>query len=474
MEKDSSVLNRLDHHSKDWMVACLDPFHDFQLSPAGLPDERTAPSVVQMHVESYTLTAPTSAGTGNWDASVAYTGFNTDKNPLLNASGGMYHRPSTALNSSIHDYVGSNILYGRPFGSLNIWAGAPGVSYHPASSVATAAGETAAALGSVIGSDRCRLVGTAFEIANTTAPLYRQGSLTVAQLQDCETDNGLCQYIDRAASYADPAYHKQTDRGPVFATTPAYLRAVPGSQTWAAESGVYAIPRMTTVPHEIRSYARGVTSNAGTGSVQVAVNSRIPICNDTEGFQATLEPAGMASFNSDFPTLAYSLPGFHPYGVSGFSPLQVFLTGLSPQTTLTITFRTIVEYFPSLGSVLLPLAQPSPGFDPKALRLYGEAVALAPYAVTIDQNPGGEYFRKVLNVLAKAAVLASGAFGELGPLVYGGGKILEHYTNAPRKPSQAGAKGPPRGKKQQQQQLKAGAGRVSTRSAGASSAPTRR
>jgi hypothetical protein len=65
--------------SKDaeaWLVACLDPYHDYQYDLEGLPDQRSAPSVVQTHNQSYSLTIPTSAGGGNWDASVLFTGIN--------------------------------------------------------------------------------------------------------------------------------------------------------------------------------------------------------------------------------------------------------------------------------------------------------------------------------------------------------------------------------------------------------------
>lgn len=360
-----------------------------------------------------TLTAPVSAGAGNWDASVLYTGVNTAINPAFDTIGGMVTEP----NSSYHDYDSSNLDGGQPFGSLNIWSGASGSSMSTGSPYAP--GDTYRRMGAVMGDDRCRVVGVAFEVHNTTADVYRQGSLTVAQLPDSADDAALTVYQD---VHAGGAINKefQADRCCLQACTLPPLMAVPGSQTWLAKQGVYVVPRMIEVPRRLNLYQPGsVVGSIGN-------NTRCPVLYGTDGKTATLSPSGSAFWPGGQQAI------LQPNAPSGFSPVQVFLTGLSPQSTITVTFRTIVEYFPSLGSVLLPNATPSPSFDPKALALYGAIIKNAPYAVPVGQNAAGDYFRKIMMIAAQAAKFLSPLAGEYAPLVYEAGSAVQTYLGKKR------------------------------------------
>lgn len=388
-----------DDEAKDWLKACLDPYHDFSLGSAGLPDERVTPSVVKMHNQSYTLTAPTSAGAGTWDASVLYTGFNSRISGF--AAGGMETLPDTrALNV---DYDSAVISLGQPFGALNIWAGASGTSM--TTGAPTTVGDTNFALGSVSAtSDRCRLLAVAFEIHNTTAEIYKQGSLTVAQLTEPPSDTSTIVYHDVGVLGLKDQWY-QADRCAPMANTLPPLLAVPGSQTWPLEKGVYAIPRMAVIPRD-------------TGTFGTENNGRIPIMVGSDGKVATPGPLGWYFW--DPPANTEQAPTFLPYRPSGFTPIQVFVSGASNQTSLTITLRTIVEYFPLLGSELLPLATPSPAYDPRVFEIYGRIVAEAPYAVPVGQNAGGDYFRKILYALSQALSIGSpymGAYGSLAKTI---------------------------------------------------------
>lgn len=381
--------------SQGWLTAALDPFHDFQYEVEGLPDERSAPSMVQIHNQSYTLTAPTSAAGATWDASVLYTGFNSVINETPGS--GMITVTGSAV---VHRYNHGALSTGTPFGSLNIWAGAAG------SVMSTGApgtiGDTEVSLGSVLSTDRCRLIGVGVEIHNTTAEVYRQGSLTVAQLPDVASDNFNVCYMDtNAAPYKDTS--AQADRAFIQASTLPPLMSVPGASTWPASEGVYAVPRMVFVPRDIYLYGTSATPGA---------SSRIPVLYGTDGKIASPEPKGCVSVAA-----GYEQTLFSARAPSGWSPLQVWFSGLSSQTTLTITYRTIVEYFPALGSPLLPTARPSPVFDPAALGCYSAVITEAPYAVPVNQNAAGEYFRKVLQILANATTISSPLFGAYAPLV---------------------------------------------------------
>jgi hypothetical protein len=270
------------------------------------------------------------------------------------------------------------------------------------------AGETTVSLGSVRGSERCRLIGVAIEVNNTSAEIYKQGSLTVAQLPDVANDTYDVLYADTGVTSYDTNY-VQADEAVVQASSLLPLLSVPGSCTWQAADGVYAVPRMTEVPRTIRDYdCDGVTG---------AAPGRVPVLYGTDNFVATPNPASNRAVSG------YEMVGFWPTSPSGFSPLQIWFSGLSNATTLVVSFRTIVEYFPHLDSALLPLASPSPPFDPKVLALYSATVVKAPYAVPVGQNAAGDYFRKILTALGQGMQLVAPIFGGYAPFVLAAGKL---------------------------------------------------
>jgi len=397
----------LSDESKDWLTAILDPYHDSAYDAVGLPDERTAPSVVQIHNQTLSLSAPTSAGNGNWDAAVSYTGFNTVISSVRTS--GLVNMASTPF----HTYDHTSLSTAAPFGALSAWAGASGSTRKWGAPLTV--GDTYAALGSCNPGDRCRLVGVGFEIHNTTADVYKQGTLTVAQLADVATDNSNILYHDTAASTNIDDFFLQCDRSPIMAATVAPLLATPGSQVWPAEKGLYAIPRMVQVPRE-------------TAVISLNTSGRGPLVYSTDGTASSLEPYDIGGSGN------YVYPRISNAQVSGFTPIEAWLTGLSPQTTLTITFRTVVEYFPALTSSLLPMAEPSPRFDPQALALYSEVIRGAPYAVPVGQNPGGEYFKKIMAYVSEALGLLSPMSGPFAPVATVAAPILKKWANTPERP----------------------------------------
>lgn len=383
-----SVLPRttLSSDSEGWLIAALDPYHDYQYEVHGLPDERSAPSVVQIHNQSYTLTAPAIAGSSTWDASVEYSGFSS----AIGAKPGLM----TVASTAVHPYDHNSISIGQPFGALNIWAGAAGSPWITGAPYIT--GETHDCLGSCLTTDRCRVIAVALEIHNTTAEIYRQGSLTVAQRADVARDARSVQYMDTNGTphLNFPSY--QADLAGMRASTLAPLLGVPGAQTWPAAEGCYVVPRMVEVPRNVNLF--------------LASGDRTPVVYGSDGKAGTLEPSAFTPTPFFVPTIEAVYP-------SGFCPVQVFFSGLSNQTSLTITFRTIVEYFPALGSALLPLAEPSPTYDPSVFGAYSAIIKEAPYAVPVSQNAAGDYFKKILRVVSTALDLTSPMFGTYAPLV---------------------------------------------------------
>ncbi len=390
-------LSKLDKDSRNWLIAALDPYHDNQLDLEGLPDERSAPSVVQMHNQSYTLNAPAIAAGGNWCAKVSYTGFDCDIDNIPGIQQGYalgFQYDSLALSA------------GAPFGAFVIQATDTAHSFKMGAPVV--AGETHVAFGSVKGNAKCRLIAVACEIHNTTAQVYKQGSVTTAMLPDPSTDGSTALYHDTAAGGAVDSC-LQADRSAQFSASRGDLMAVPSSGTWDASEGVYFVPRMTRVPHDLQQLG--------------ALGQRVPVVTTKGDANSYLPNPYQVSAVG-----AVNVPRVYGTKPSGFSPVEAAFEGLSNQSTLVVTMRTIVEYFPALDSALLPLSSPSPMYDPKALSIYSGIVKEAPYAVKVGENSAGDYFRRILLIAGKVAPVVAPFTGAFAPAVVAGGALAERVA----------------------------------------------
>lgn len=396
----STKIPKLTPSGKDWLVSCLDPYHDFQQTIEGYPDVRSTPSVVQVHNQRVTLTVPVVAGVGNWDCTIWYTGMNyTDANVAYGSQ-----VTASPVNTCVHDYDHAALSPGMAFGSLVYQSGAAGVALDLGAPVVNA---TRGALASMRTQCNSRLIGVGIEVSNTTSEMYKQGSVTAGMLPDVDFDRNTIKYVDtNGAPWETKEYPSYRCACP--ASTVAALQNVPSANTWPAARGIYAIPRLQQIePPVYDCYAaHTAVSYFGPTPVISRVNAGIPVGAN------------------GYPRIEGGTP-------SGFSPLQLYFTGLSNATSLTLTLRTVVEYFPpittamgSAASNLLPFVTPSPPYDPKAIALYSATVAKAPYCVPVDMNAGGDYFRMILKSIAAAAPIVSTIFAGANPYVGTAMKVI--------------------------------------------------
>lgn len=365
-----------------------------------------APSIVKMHNQSYTLTAPTSAA-ADWDATVAFTGVNSEIAQLP----GLVTGDGSIDNLLLYDHAA--ISAGAPFGSFVMKAGVAGAPLTWGAPITV--DDTHVAYGACAvspDSDRCRIIAVAFEITNTTAEIYKQGSITVASLPAAVNDYGNVMYVDENVA-PDQNLAYQSLHTVKFAATRDALISVPGATTWAAKDGAYVIPRMITHTMPVENPAK---------------NKRAAVVQDSlsdTAYHLTTPHAKADLADLDYPLIRGVAP-------SGFTAVQVFLNGLSHETSVTITMRTIVEYFPSFNSALLPLTTPSPPFCPKAFEIYSRVAQIAPYAVPVKQNSAGEYFRKILGIVSMVGSALSPVVGPVGMIAGGigmGAGALKAYLD---------------------------------------------
>lgn len=395
------------------MVSCLDPFHDYQQTTAGFPDEVSTPSYVQCHTQQINLTAPPDVGTGTWNAVVNYRGIESNSSQA-------YCQYPDALESRVI----CNSMIGGTYDNVMADPDPPGTYQVPSVDLSDLFISRSASnllhpwdvtlgnsfgLSSKLTDGSSRVIGVGIEVHNTTADLHKQGSVVVAHysnepeestvfyryLQDLEVETGFTSYMLPIAA--------QVDHCPM---TEGSIRAIPGSCAWEAKKGVYLIPRLRSSPKVVNNtdaFRANICSSSfyeGTGACVTAA----VLCG-----QPT--PDGIVPPCFEFP------PSAQPR--SAFTPAIAWFSGLSPETTLRISYRTIVEYFPFAGTANVSLAKPSPPLDFLAQTMYHEAARTAPWAVPVSMNAGGDYFKMVLGSLAGAAKKALPVLGKIGTALTG-------------------------------------------------------
>lgn len=377
---------------EQWLMRALDPFHDDNLEKVGFPDHMSSPSVVIEVMAMQTISCPPSL-VGNWDCHVVQTPLaiaNDNVAPWFYNSGaassGIGLTPTVGILDL--DALGSY----AEFGGLSIDCVASGAPTFTATPVTGGRFtiDAATTLVQTIGGNsgdtgRARLVASGFEIENTTAPLYRQGALTV---YSSPSSPGL-----KTVRPADA--NGSAVRGQVavktFAAPPRSeerARLFHGSRTWHAEHGCYVPTRINSLVNPAQDYA---------GELWLAEAA------DNTVLSPSFAPAALAITVQPGVTLANACGNQYPNMILPIDNTGAYLTGLSPQTTLTVVFRQTWEFFPSSNSTLARVAQPSPMYDHKALEMYSHILRTLPVGTVRGDNDGGKWFRGVLSIAKSVA-----------------------------------------------------------------------
>jgi len=225
---------------------------------------------------------------------------------------------------------------------------------------------------------KSRVVGMAFEVINTTADLYKQGLVTAYRMPQ---QNQLGASVSANSTFLMPTRYCALP--PV---TVEEALVLPASRQWPAGRGAYMVCTQTGLDNPIQSY----DTNA---IIYLPRSTQIRNASlDVVGTQAVIDVSG-----ENLPIRYYC-----PYNTSG-----VYLTGLSPQTTLQINFKLLIENAPGPEDILATLAHPSTDYDPDALRLYAETINKLPVGCPFDENPDGEWFSEVLGTLGEMSSVLS-------------------------------------------------------------------
>lgn len=384
--RNSKAITKLDKvlasHSitpegKQWLIAALDPFHDTKINCDGYPDRSSGNSIVQIIKRTATITVPPDFAVGNWNAS-----FVLD-NDMIPANNRLFQHAYQILHTEDQTAI-------LPTGGLT-YVLTPGNSIDLYTS-ATQNHVGYLSLGEDYQQSRFRVIGMGFEVANTTAEIYKQGAVCVWE----QTGSGIApttmQQLPVDAQYPVPVSIDASTRPP---PTISQALLLGGAQQWAAAEGVYCVSTMSNMDNPARyaDYAqRGMYVNETEHREYSPMWTR-------PAATAELPPPG-GTINIPFPGGEARSFTIGQHRLTPFNPKGAYFTGLSYQTTLTVNVNYIIETFPTSLSPLITLATPSPCLDPRALEIYSHVVCRLPPGVRFADNGLGDFFLGIVDTIA--------------------------------------------------------------------------
>jgi hypothetical protein len=399
--KTRAILNglltskQLTKEGLNWLINATDPFHDEPLPVDGYPDLTTSSVLTQTLQLTTSVARPSTVpSTDLWDCHV----FLNPCSPPLG-----YKIPGTGLVSADPRFYLSGITANGDVTQFSpfIFSGVNAIGCPNGTNVFVASGgqvaSPALAIPQTFASGYFRLIACGFEVVNTTAELYKGGSVTCykspAYSQRCLTRTSTEPYQETTFCALPPG-------------TQSDAALFPSSRTWGAADGCYIVCHLNDddVPFvsNLPTSAAGLLLTSASSDLTTGTGNRLgylPIpCSNTIPRTSPM--------NSPL-----------PFDISG----AVF-SGLNPNSTLQVTVKYMIERIPAISEPnLLVLTRPPCPFDPLAIEMYSRITTILPVACKVSDNPDGEFWASILDALSAIAPIVGGAFssitGPIGPAI---------------------------------------------------------
>jgi len=382
---------------KIWLTEALDPFHDTSIDVVGYPDPINSSTLVYEINQSIQLTAPTGiVSTDTWSAHIFNLPELQSNNLISDVARNIYAYQAVPASTNVAAMGLLNVVSWTSSvttSTFDLSANNQPQTINSTPSFRTYQNSTVTNPQNTTGATNywgaSRVVGLAFEIENTSSDLNKQGTTTCYRMPQVN-QVGMTAYSSTAiaASWYFPSLTCTSKLPPVTVTDALQLD---GSSQWDAADGAYVVctqasldnPLVTPQPMNRQfGYTVGsaYTGMSNTGSAWVGNFSN----------SATAALSYNASMNNFKPI---------PFNTSG-----VFLTGLSPNSTFNVRLRIIMERAPSFDEgQIANFANKSPPYDPIAFEIYSRAIYELPVGVGYNENPLGEWFKKVVSAVRGGA-----------------------------------------------------------------------
>lgn len=415
-ERDLSTLRKagLTPAGENYVIAVSDLFHDESFDINGKPDFRTDRTITQMVQKLFKVKAP---GTTPWGFGVFNLPFNQTMSAATGSGAFVYDQYADCVYADFH-------THGRlgAVGAVTIAVGNDGVQFYPNAASYQDSSVTYYGLSpstedaSFTYPDKYtaglhRIIAMAFEVHDTSAPLYQAGDCVMFRQPDARvTENRVSFYTPDGTNFREWIANTipfVNTRGPPVSMDDAIN--IPSSTLSAAKHGAYIV----CVPYDPELPFTQSTS-------QVC----LPNGDDLEpgNFNSNMSPVeaatpvppytrGISQFvQNSFPgtTEGVSVQG---QSFSQFHTSGAYFGGLNPNQTFTVVARFLIERAPTKSQPdLVVLARPSPPADEVCLRILSEMFSKAPVGCQVRDNKAGDWFKNAVSIVAggvkKAAKVA--------------------------------------------------------------------
>lgn len=229
-----------------------------------------------------------------------------------------------------------------------------------------------------------RVIGMAFEVVNTTASLYKGGTI-INYKSPAYRSTTISQGFDDTLTAGQRYVTDYVSLPPVTSQDAALY---PTSRTWGAEEGTYIVCALND--QEV-SYNRPLSAKQAGCIRDLDVNALTTGIPFRRCYLPNFKTSGAQNWSS-------ANNNALPFDISG-----CVLTGLNENSTLSVTARYVLERIPTVAEPdLLVLTRPPASYDPMAMELYSKVMSELPVAVRVADNPAGEWWNTVLDGIEAA------------------------------------------------------------------------
>ena len=436
----------------------FDPFHDTPIQLVQMPDGNTRPTIVQEIRSSVGLNS------GGMDISISVLPFMSCSPTAVPITYGRRSQAayaevnwSGAASLNVTRACSANVIAGSlettmPAGFIDVQYNGVGAAFYPTGvdtmSVVPVRVPVPNASSNAAGARR--LLGLALELHNTTAEIYKQGTITCYRKPVTYSEDAFLVGNLALSSTGVGAAPWGTAATNACGTTPigfpplvceAYLppaniaaaMAIPGTTQWEAAKGAYSVATMCDASENplaansmgYFAYTAGDLSSLPV--IGIAQQDAIAVKNVQDVLASTVQP---------FYQFGHSRG--HEFLRTNLNNTGMLITGLSAESTFTLTIKALWEFAPSTLAAdqtesLVWLAKQPPRYDPVFMELYQEIARQLPVAVPVGLNPSGEWFQMVTKLAAMAA-----------PRIGTAAKMILKQASSNALAQAAGQWGPPR------------------------------
>jgi len=364
----------------------LDPFHDNPVKFCGYPDGAISKNVNQVIKQSMTIVAPPGLAAGAlWDCSIVDWPWETPMTGTRltgDVANGFTVSSVAGINTLSNDFASN---FTRQIGGLTAYTTPSGGGMNAFSQL-TSSGSTSLTnmrLPSLYNNGKRRVVAKGFEVYNTSAELYKGGTVCVwtspvPDITDAPTINYFLHNGATGQAFAGLSTSAIEIESPPAGTAAALLLA--GSKQWDATKGCYVPGRLHSEDIPTNDYYPVVPLIVDNTWFTVNGNPTPAVIG--EAVQSYVEGVS-----------GVTVLGFQPLQFTQFDMTGAMFTGLTQQSTLTVNWNIVVERFPSNQDLdLVVLAVEPPERDDVAIRFLSHALSELPVGVPVDMNGLGDWF----------------------------------------------------------------------------------